>query len=94
MSDIADRFVLKAIQEWGQPTAERIAAVQAVLTAAKFSATATCYPVFGGIWPKPCDGPDGEAATQWLRHLTNSMPRGRFENETAHVAAEIAARAA
>lgn len=92
MSDrIANTFVLRAIQDWGQSEAERIAAVQAVLDAAKFNATATCSPVFGGIWPKPCSGPDAGPASAWLRNLTDTMPRGKFEDEVAHVAQRIEA---
>ncbi|MDZ4263798.1 MAG: hypothetical protein U1B30_15885 [Pseudomonadota bacterium] len=89
---IADRFILHAIQEWGDPPADRIKAVQQVLDAAGIKASATCWPVFGGIWPKPCVGPEGEAATAWLKELTDTMQRGRFEEESAHVVRMIKAR--
>jgi len=82
---IATSFVLHAIQEWGQSTEKRIAAVQAVLDAVGFDARATCAPVFGGIWPKPCEGIDGFAASEWLKDLTRTMKRGHFEDEVAHV---------
>ncbi len=78
-------FVLQGIQEWGQSEANRIAAVQGVLDAAGFDAKAICWPVFGGIWGKQCEGPDGEAATRWLQNLTDTMQRGEFNEEAAHV---------
>jgi hypothetical protein len=91
MSEAA-RFVLRAIQEWGQADEERIKAVQGVLDAAGFDAKATCWPVFGGIWPKVAEGPEGEAASAWLRELTESMPRGKYEWEVEHVEKAIKAR--
>lgn len=91
MCAVATTFVLRAIQDWGQSEAERIAATQAVLDAAGFKATAACGPVFGGIWPKPCTGPDAERAMEWLQKLTDQMPRGRFQDEEAHVAERIKA---
>lgn len=81
----ANRFILSAIQEWGQPENQRVDAVQAVLNAAGLNAVATCSPVFGGIWPKPCTGPDGERATAWLQNLTDTMKRGKYEREVEHV---------
>lgn len=81
----ASTFVLRAIQEWGQPHEHRVAAVQGVLDAAGFDAKATTFPVFGGIWNEPCAGPEGEEATAWLKSLTETMPRGRFQDEEAHV---------
>ena len=71
--------MLDAIQEWGDPPEVRIKAVQDVLDAAGFSATATCWPVFGGIWPKPCVGLEGAEASTWLQKLTAPMQRGKFE---------------
>lgn len=85
MNDTASTFISMGIQEWGQPEAVRIAAVQDVLDAAGFKATATCSPVFGGIWKSPCTGPDADAATAWLSNLTKTMPRGKFEREAEHV---------
>lgn len=81
----AKRFVLRAIQDWGQSDADRIGAVQAVLDAAGIRATATCGPVFGGIWPKSCNGPEAQRATAWLKSLTESMKRGEFNREAQHV---------
>ena len=92
--EVGKDFVLLAIQDWGQPEIQRMAAVQAVLTAAGFKAQATCGPVFGSIWPKPCAGPQATVATEWLKDLTATMPRGRFETEVEHVEAAIAARKA
>lgn len=86
---IATGFVLWAIQEWGQSEAERIGSVQAALDAAHIQATATCWPVFGGIWPKPCAGPDADRAAAWLQEITDTMRRGHFEDEVAHVEAFI-----
>jgi hypothetical protein len=94
IESVAHRFILRAVQDWGQPEAQRIAAVQSVLTAAGFAATATCSPVFGAIWPKPCDGPDSQAASAWLKNLCETMPRGKFEREVEHVAAAIGERVA
>ncbi len=82
---VADKFLLMGIQEWGQSDEKRVQAVQDLLDAANFNARATCWPVFGAIWPKPCEGPDAEAATVWLKTLTRTMERGRFEDEVAHV---------
>ena len=53
---IATRFMLEAIQDWGQTEEERRQAVQNLLDAAGFDAKAIKGPVFGGIWPKPCTG--------------------------------------
>ncbi len=92
IESVANRFILRAVQDWGQPETERIAAVQAVLTAAGFAATATCSPVFGAIWPKLCDGPDGPAASAWLKNLCETMQRGKFEREVEHVEAAIRER--
>jgi len=86
INHIADKFILHAIQEWGDPPAIRIEAVQQVLDITGFKASATCWPIFGGIWPKPPTGEDGAAADNWLNILTGTMPRGKFEREAAHVA--------
>lgn len=90
---LANEFLSMAIQDWGQPEEQRIAAVQALLDAAGFDAKAECSPVFGGIWPKQCSGPHRELATAWLNELTDTMPRGKFEIELAHIEKFIAARA-
>lgn len=81
----ASKFMLRAVLEWGQPEEERIAAVQQLLDIAGFDAKATTWPVFGGIWSKPCEGPDGRAADEWLKRLTSTMKRGKYEVEEAHV---------
>jgi hypothetical protein len=91
LNEIATRFILHAVQEWGQSEDDRMVATQAVIDAAGFDAKATCSPVFGAIWPKPCEGPDSEAASAWLTALTKAMPRGKFEREVKHV--EMAMRA-
>lgn len=91
---VANRFMMKAVQEWGDPEAERIKAVQDLLDAAGFKATATCWPVFGGIWPKKCEGDDGYEATEWLQNLTKTMPRGKYEREIEHIKDALAARRA
>lgn len=88
----ATSFVLYAIQDWGASPERRIKAVQDVLFVAGFKAKATCWPVFGGIWPKACEGENGEAATAWLQDLTKTMPRGHFEDEEAHVIRYILAK--
>lgn len=90
---VAEGFVMRAVQDWGQSVEQRVAAVQSVLDAAGFDAKATCVPVFGALWPQPCDGREAAEATAWLNTLTETMPRGRFESEAAHVAAAIEARA-
>lgn len=81
----AVNFIFLAIQEHGQPESDRILAVQEVLNAAGFDATATCWPVFGRMWPKPCVGRDSEAASDWLKVLTETMTRGDANEECAHV---------
>lgn len=90
--DAATGFMLHAVQEWGDPDEKRIAAVQEVLDAAGFKATATCWPVFGGIWPKPCEGKDATAATEWLKSLTDDLPRGDVHTEIAFVKQRIEER--
>lgn len=82
---IASRFITTAICEFGQSEETRIAAVQALLDFKGFKAKATCWPVFGGIWPKPCEGENGEEATKWLKEITDTMKRGKFETECEHV---------
>ena len=89
----ATKFMLRAIQEWGQPESERIAAVQDLLREARFDATSTCFPVFGGIWKSACAGPDGEAATVWLQNLTDNLRRGEFNSEVRQIELAIADRA-
>jgi len=89
---IETQFMLLAVQDWGQSEESGIAAVQAVLDAAGFKATATCRPVFGSIWPKSADGQEGDAATRWLRTLTSTMKRGNFESAAEHIRAAIIAR--
>jgi len=91
-SAIAKRFVLMAIQDWGQREEDGIAAVLLVLRAAGFQAVPTCRPVFGNVWPKPFEGLDAEEAMVFMKHLTATMPRGKFETECAHVDSMIAAR--
>ena len=92
LETLANRFVLHAIQDWGDAPAARIQAVQDVLDAAGLKTTATCWPVFGGIWPKPCDGPDGAVATAWRQTRMDPKPRGHFQEESAHVVQMIKAR--
>ncbi len=89
---VAKSFVLSAIQEWGHSEDKRIAAVQALLNEAGFVATATCFPVFGGIWPQPCSGPDADEASAWLQQLVDTMTRGKFEREVEHVEHMLADR--
>lgn len=92
IKDAATHFMLYAVQEWGDPDVKRIAAVQKVIDLAGFKATATCWPVFGGIWPKPCEGKDGEAATAWLKKLTDDLPRGKMEIEEKFIVDALEAR--
>ena len=90
----AHEFISWAIQEWEQPDEQRIAAVQATLNVAGFNARATCWPVFRGIWPKPCEGLDAEEASKWLRELTDTLTlvSGHVEDEIDHVQAAIEKR--
>ena len=90
--DVAARFMLRAIQEWGQSEEDRVAAVQALLDAADFKATATGWPIFGGIWKSACTGPDGDAATAWLKLVTDTMKRGEFNSEVRHIEACLRGR--
>lgn len=89
INDVATKFMLFAVQEWGHPESDRVAAVQGVLDAAGFEAIATCSPVFGGIWPKPCSGKDGERASAWLKNMTDTMKHGRVQDEIEHVERSI-----
>lgn len=91
---VANRFMLQAVQEWGQSEAERIKAVQDLIDAAGFKATATCGPVFGAIWPAPCTGDDGHEASDWLHNLTKAMPRGKYEREIDYINDALNARMA
>ena len=82
---IARKFVSEAVIGYGSEAAQ-VQAVQAVLDAAGFDATATCAPVFGAIWPRPCAGTEADAASAWLDQITSTMDRGDFHNEVIHVA--------
>jgi len=86
---VTEAFILHAIQEWGASDVLRIAAVQGVLDQVGFLATATCWPVFGRIWTKACTGVQAVEATEWLQQLTDTMKRGHFEDEVAHVVSYI-----
>ena len=91
----ASRFMIEAICDWpGQKEETKIAAVQQLLDEAGFKATATSFPVFGGIWFSPCAGPDGEEATKWLKDLTDNLKRGKIEREIEQVQAAIEKRKA
>lgn len=92
MTNAANLFMMKAVCEFGDPDKDKIEAVQAVLDAAGFDARATCWPVFGGIWPKPCEGPEGAEATAWLQALTDGLQRGEYNSEVRQVEAAIASR--
>lgn len=92
MTSPGSTFVSRAVCEFFDPDEVKIAAVQEVLDAAGFEATATCWPVFGGIWTEPCTGKDGEEATAWLQELTDTMVRGDANEEIAHVDRMIEAR--
>ena len=85
ISTVAKQFMLRGVQEWGQSEEDRIKATQAVLDVAGFDAQATCGPLFGGIWRKTCTGKDGEAASAFLKNLTDTLRRGKFEEEVDHV---------
>lgn len=75
---MANLFIMRVVQDWPHISEKQaIDAVQTVLDAAGFVANATCKPVFGGIWPKPCTGPDGAEATVWLQELTDGLTRNR-----------------
>lgn len=88
----ANIFMLQAIQEWGQSESERLSAVQGLLNAVGFDAVATCWPVFGGIWQKPCTGKDGEEATAWLKALTDNLKRGAYNSEVSQINEAVAQR--
>jgi hypothetical protein len=90
----ASRFLSVAICEFFDPDEVKIAAVQSYLDAAGFDARATCWPVFGGIWMKPCEGPEGEAATAWLKSVTDSLRRGDANDELRQLVAQLEAREA
>lgn len=91
IKDVANRFMLQAICEWGQRREERIQAVQDVLDTVGFKAEAQGWPVFGGIWAKPCTGEEGEEATKWLKSLTDNLERGKIEHEIDQVMFAISA---
>lgn len=84
--------MLQAIQEWGQSEEERIKAVQDFIDEAGFDAKAQGWPVFGGIWSKPCIGKDGEAATEWLKSVTDNLKRGEYNSEVRQLEEAIATR--
>lgn len=89
----AQRFVSFSVHDEG-PEGLRLKAVQGVLDAAGFDAVATCWPVFGGMWLRPCKGPDGPEATEWLQSLTDTLPLGRKAEKAAHVEAAVLGRTA
>ena len=91
----ANLFLSTAIQDWPHHRPQqKIAAVQTVLDMAGFVAKATCWPAFGAFWPQPCTGPDGAAATAWLKEVTQTMPRGEASQEIRHVKEAIDLRIA
>lgn len=89
LKDLATSFMLDAIQEWGQEEKDRIRAVQDILDVIGFKAKAGGFPVFGGIWTKSCTGKDADKATEWLKKLTDEMPRGKIETEVEYIMASI-----
>lgn len=71
---IAQLFIHRAVRRWSDHSEQvRVAAVQTVLDAAGFDATATCAPLNGSVWPQPCAGPEGDEATVWLKGLTDAL---------------------
>lgn len=89
---VARHFLMTAVQEWGDADKAKVAAVQEVLDVAGFKAAATCFPVFGAIWPKPCEGTEAAEATAWLKELVDTMRRGNAHDEIAHIEAKIRER--
>lgn len=89
----ASGFLVTAICEFGDPAEVRIAAVQTFLDVAGFDARATCYPVFGAIWRTPCEGPDADAATDWLESVTENLRRGEANDEVRQLRVVLEARA-
>lgn len=85
IESVAAIFMLEAIQEWGQPEDTRIAAVQNVLDVCGFEATAKGWPVLGMIWSAPCEGKDGDDATEFLSRLTKRLKRGEMQSECRQV---------
>jgi hypothetical protein len=85
--EIAAKFMLRGIQEWGQSDTERAETTAAYLKAAGFNVEPSGYPVFGGMFPQQAiKGPDGEAAYSWLDETLSSMQRGEFNNEVMQLA--------
>ncbi len=74
------------------PEHVKVAAVQRLLDTAGFDARATCWPVFGGIWPQACTGPEGDEATAWLQELTNNLQRGDSNDEEKQIIAAVKER--
>lgn len=94
---LADAFITDAVQAWGQTPEARIAAVQAIVTEARWNAQIVGGGPSGPILcalPLRLDatGPDAVAVTGWLGDLMLSMPWGRYQDEARHVAAAIEAR--
>jgi hypothetical protein len=96
MSDrIANTFMLRAVQDWGQSTQERAEATAAYLKAAGFDVEPSGYPIFGGMFPQqPIKGKDGEAAHAWLAGVLKNLKRGEYNSEIEQLNAAIEQRAA
>lgn len=93
MSDrIANNFMLRGVQDWGQSTQERAEATAAFLRAAGFDVEVSGYPIFGGMFPQqPIKGKDGEAAFKWLDGVLRTMKRGEYNSEIEQLNAALAA---
>jgi len=91
--DVATKFLMHGVQDWGQAHEHRQQATTAYLTAAGFDVEPSGVPVFGAMFPiQKIVGKDGEAAFTWLKETLAAMPRGKFEREAEHLSNALAAR--
>jgi hypothetical protein len=78
----AKRFLLRAMQEWGQTDKERAEATADYLRAAGFKVIPSGFPVFGAMFrTQKMRGQDAEAAYAWLHGTLEGLRRGEFNSE-------------
>ncbi len=80
--EIATKFMLQGICEFGQTEEERANATANFLKEKGFDVEPSGFPVFGGMFPQQkILGKDGDEAYEWLKGILGSLQRGKFEHE-------------
>ena len=83
---LAIRFILKGVYAWEDKREDRVEAVQKVIDAAGFNATANNFPF---MWRRmeeaDITGTDALEARVWMNEMLATMPIGKVEREINHV---------